>query len=346
MVARSRSLRRRVRTSLDEIICKNMRTIIIGTGVGIRTHLPALAGKVNDSDICLVSRNVVEARAKLDRTLGLFVSDLAYAIEKWEPELVIVGSPPWCHASHAESLKSCSARILFEKPVGVDFDQCKSISSTLSRADVFVNFQLRGLPIFGLIRNLVKDRLGHIHRMDVKEQSSAFCGSDPKDWYFDPTKGGGQRLSMATHLTDLILFLLSVDGQSDSVNVIFSDCPPPFHTFSAHYTVNGTGVEISSSSNQVGTRVLEIGVYGANGEVFFSFRNGVGRSSLHIKSSTPETVWEYDGDDKSLFRVAMPYYLDKVITSDLAMSKSQGLATLQDALITHELLTKFQTTNK
>lgn len=321
------------------------KCLICGTGVGVRTHLPALKNYIEDKNIGLITRRINSAKKVTKLSLGYYDNDISKALEVWLPQIVIVGWPPELHEYVAKKLKDFDGIIIFEKPVGINFVQCEKIARILKNKKIVVNFQLRGLPIIKKIKSIIKEgRLGHIYNVHIVERSSTYIDTIDKKWYFNSKKGGGQEFSMLTHLIDLTQFVLpSRRIKSLSKNSIGSSKITP-HTSAISFEFGTTLVQISTSSYAFGSRYISLEILGEKGKILLSFSDGVGKCEL-LSNKTRKTLWAFENKEKSLFRVAMPYYLKDILNNfgiipdkTDPIKREQNIATFKNVKSVHQTL--------
>lgn len=328
---------------------KGLHALIVGTGVGIRTYLPAFTRTFGLQNLGFVSRDPTRVFDAIRIRPAYCESEISKAISEWQPELVAVGVPTFAHLAFADSLSSYDKTVLFEKPVGKNISECKLIARSLHPSRTFVNFQLRGLPVFRRMKLILEaGSLSEILVVSVIERSDAFLHANSREWYFKTSQGGGQRRAMLSHLTDLVLFLLSSGEPVAHVeNVIVSPLQIEReleHSATCCFEANGAFVNVSSSAAAFGERSLSIEIIACGGRLLFDFVNGQGRLRLFDKNGE-HILWSHHGNETSLFRLAFPYYLKSIrnVIDDASKAKPSSsvescLATLDDAIMIQEIL--------
>lgn len=107
-------------------------------------------------------------------------------------DIIYLASPNSLHRSHAELAIAAGKHVLIEKPIGVDADDARAISTAARAAGVFVMEAMwsRYLPQTDVIRQLQDaGELGDI--MLVTADFGADFGSDHRAAVFRPELGGG-----------------------------------------------------------------------------------------------------------------------------------------------------------
>lgn len=337
-----------------------MRVVIVGTGVGIRTHLAGIQTLSSDgmSVVGVVGSSPDRARELLFE--GGYDPNLA---TEWsgnlmrQADLICLTTPLDARADYLTDLIDFDGVILLEKPVANTANEIMALREFqyISRArDVLVNFQLRGLGVFVHARELVQSGvLGRIHEISLFERTSALRRRTIPRWMTSPDFGGGQRLAMGSHLVDLGVFLSGEEYSSFHTESIHAgtvrgewlDCVELDHAvsdeaFDCVLASVGPRISVRSNSVSVGPRCLEFRVEGTEGVCEFTYREGVGRLDVFSAGQSPTSIWvaadgtcsstKVTGLDGSVFRVAYPRYLEMLdpllgYRADLVASLDDGL---------------------
>ncbi len=321
---------------------QNIKALVIGTGVGLRTHIPSLLNFIDSRQIGILTRDIDVTNLKTNSTFGFYSSNIYESLSLWKPNLIFLGVPPYKQLEYAKELINTNAIIVFEKPVGKNFMECLNISKILYRNKTIINFQLRGLEIFQHLKNLIINDIGETVFIQIDERSSAFNDKDPS-WYFNLELGGGQKLSMLTHLVDLVLYFLNLN----SINEIIWSKPHNNkflkHSCTLNMKFNATEIFLTTSSISYGPRSFNIEIIGTKGRILFEFKDGIGKC-LYYGERTVSIIWEHQGEEKSLFRIAMKNYLKQILEihfTNLSNKKNiepSSLASLNNILNVHTIL--------
>lgn len=321
----------------------NPKALIIGTGVGLRTHYASLSKYLPDESIGLISRNISNAKKVTKNSFGFYSSNLESAILEWRPDLIFVGIPTYLHLEIANQLKKTSAIIVFEKPVGINYNEAKLISSVLNSSKTIVNFQLRGLPVFQEIQKIIQTELGKLAMIQITERSSAFI-NPVKNWHFEEIKGGGQCLSMMPHLIDLSRFLL---GSAKNTFVYNNTSTKKLkHTCAMQFFDGDIIVNLNSSSLDYGPRKFAIEIIGTKGNITFIFEGGKGYCKS-ITNKETKIICDFQDTEQSIFKIAMNSYMESIISQikgkhTIAQTniRSPILACLKDAVEAQKIIYK------
>lgn len=211
---------------------KNLVKIgIIGTGVGIRTHLKGF----REVEGCEVTAIVGSRKERSEEFANKYdiptaCADYMELCDRDDIDLVCVCSPNKYHYETVKYALSKGKNIICEKPVSHISEEVHKLALIPQRPDTFmyIDHQLRFNPYMRKIRDIVrKNLLGHIYIVRINQVGLGFSDNNlPWSWSFDGNEGGGVRLAMASHFNDLIQFwfdsrkVLSVSG---NLNPIFKE---------------------------------------------------------------------------------------------------------------------------
>lgn len=105
------------------------------------------------------------------------------------------------------------AKVLLEKPMGINLEQSKIISKLKNSQNLSIGFIYRFMPGIVKIKEIIDS--GEIGDL-ISVRFSIGHGGKPADrdnWKFDPIQaGGGALLDPGIHILDLINFLLNVNS--------------------------------------------------------------------------------------------------------------------------------------
>jgi predicted dehydrogenase len=183
---------------------------VIGAGgIAYRKTIP---GMLKAKNIDLVSVMDVENAGKIAEEFGLpksFDSEKAF-FEQPETQGVYIATPVHLHLKHIKLAAEQGKHILCEKPLAKNYMETKQAVEICKKNSVFLQegYMMKFHGAHKKIKELMqKGQLGKITY--VRAQLSAWFPPMKGVWRQDPDKGGGGALiDMATHLYDLIEYLL------------------------------------------------------------------------------------------------------------------------------------------
>jgi predicted dehydrogenase len=210
---------------------KEVKIGIIGTGVGIRTHLKGFRGIEGCKVLAITGSSKARSEEFAEKyDIPLACADYKELCDLEEIDLVCVCSP---NKYHFETVKYAMAKgknVICEKPVSHITEEVNRLSliPTKTGTFVYVDHQLRFNPYMRKIKEIIQnDTLGHIYLVRINQVGLGFSDNAlPWSWSFDGTEGGGVRLAMASHFNDLIQFWFNsrrVMAVTGNLNPIFKE---------------------------------------------------------------------------------------------------------------------------
>jgi predicted dehydrogenase len=345
------------------------RVGIIGTGVGLRTHAAGFHALGNVEIVGVVGRSIDRARMLLndirgDKALACSLDELLMR----RPDLVCLTTPPQERQSYITKLADANVRLLVEKPVAVSGKMAQILYETyiLDYPPVYVNFQLRGLPAFQAIANMIREgEFGHVYSIQLRERTSALRRSQIAAWQERQSTGGGQRLAMGCHLLDLGVYLVGASYEQATTEEEFGNMDTPRgswlkadadvddtadEVFRATLKAKGCWIDLFTTAIGTGPRVVQVDIEGTEGMASFAFRDGTGALEIYstigaVRRFTLMTDGELGRADgtlptmnPSLFRVAFPNYAREIVDTINRESIGQNLASLEDGIANAKVL--------
>ena len=130
-----------------------------------------------------------------------------------EINAVYVATPPGSHAEYAIKALKAGKPVYIEKPMALNYDECKEINKTAQKykLPVFVAYYRRTLPGFLKIKELIdKGEIGRVRFVQI--QLFKYLSSEEKvgnlPWRVMPEiSGGGHFFDLASHQLDYLDFL-------------------------------------------------------------------------------------------------------------------------------------------
>jgi predicted dehydrogenase len=263
-----------------------IRVGIIGTGVGLRTHLPNFR-ELDDVDVVAVAGSSADRTRSVANSHGIkYALDARALCELPEIDLVCVTSPNPYHRVHAEEALIAGKHVLCEKPLAMDMrETCELIALAASRPTQLslINHQLRFNPYLKKVKDMIADgAIGRPYYIRVHQQSTAFADRQaPWNWNFDSQQGGGVRLAMGSHQIDLVHYWLgetaiAVQGAMDPVvhqrrlvdDTVTDVKASGFFSASLEFE-SGINVHLFATAASCGQSRFDFSLYGEEGELHF-----------------------------------------------------------------------------
>lgn len=342
---------------------KHMRIGIIGTGVGLRTHLPAFQRLDGVEVVALAGSSGVRAKQFAERAkIGRWVEDFRELCAMPDVDLVCVTSPNPFHREQVLDALAHGKHVLCEKPLAMSVAEARDLTAAArTRSDclTLLNHQLRFNPYIQRVRSLLADgAIGQPYFVRVHQQSTGFSDrSAVWNWSFDRTMGGGVRIAMGSHLLDLLTFwfgrrVVSVYG---AVDVVVPDRVGPAGEprkadadafFSASVALEGgIDAQLSATAASCGMAQFDFSVYGDAGELHFDLAGklvGAFLSSRGKVEAIPVAgVTDEERSNKvSIFSGSFVYFAPRIReaieTGD--MGAVREAARFEDGLVVHQVL--------
>lgn len=227
-----------------------IRAGIIGSGGISRVHLEILKkhSDVVVAAICDIDRSAAEQKA--EQFGGNVYEDFEVMLEKADLDAVWLCTPPHIRRGPLFACADRNIPVFCEKPVAFQIDEAKTIASGLKKrqAKVQVGYPFRALPIVQKIKSLIEsDRIWAI-------QSTYLCNVSISmalaPWFYIKEKSGGAIVDQATHMLDLIRYLI---GEVSGISGLASN---PVKQKQKDYTIDEViGFAFACDSGATGTHI-------------------------------------------------------------------------------------------
>ena len=331
---------------------------IIGTGVGIRTHLKGFRNFPDDVIVYAISGSNLERSKEFAKEYNIPVAcaDYKELCDISDIDLVCITAPNKFHMDMLKYAVSKHKNIVCEKPMVNTYYEALEIENIVKDYDklLIINHQLRFNPYIKEIKKLINnDTLGKIYNVYINQQGTGFANINaPLNWSFSDKEFGGVRLAMASHLTDLIEYWFS---EKDIISVMASMNPITKERFNnsifASTTCNAfirlkdeLTVEYAiNAGSYMGSR-FDIKIFGDKGELTFSLddklrlylRSRVGE----VENINPEGVYQDELENKvsifsGSFRYLVPMLIECIKNND---NKISGAASPSDSIYCLKIL--------
>jgi len=310
---------------------------IIGTGVGIRTHLSGFRLHEDVAEVIAICGSSHERSREFASKHNVPIACANYKelCDLDEVDLVCVTSPNRYHLEDTKYAISKDKHIICEKPLSDNTDEVNELVKTVSEYDkiAVVDHQLRFNPYVRKIKQMITEgSLGDVYQVTLHQTGSGFVNPNALwSWSFDGSQGGGVRLAMASHFNDLIQFwfgdrkIVNVTGYMNPVTKVRNDKDgvPKDVTAStictAHIVLSDElNVQYSiNAGSYIGSR-FDVSVFGTKGELTFSLQNKLAfydREKVGVKQPVlVEGVFSDEAENKiSIFSGSFRYFAPIVI---------------------------------
>jgi predicted dehydrogenase len=333
---------------------------LIGTGVALRTHLPAFRRTGLAEVIGLVgsSRERGE-RFAAEHGIARVYENFQELCEDQSLDLVVVAGPNDRHYPEIEYALECGKHVLAEKPLAMTLGEVEELVRLAGKTDrlALINHQLRFSPYMQAIRASIRSGdLGRLYFIRFHFQGGSADPARPFSWHFDQAQGGGVRLAMGSHLCDLLRFwlgktrVLNVHGRMDAVVPERRDPAGvfrPVHTagfYTAHLSLEGNLEVQMSDTMAFGESEFTIVLYGTRGELVFDARRGLwsaheGRGGL-FPVPVDEQALKQTRAEGSIFRKSFDLFAQAIVAAIRTGDESHVVdaARFADAVPTQRVL--------
>jgi len=340
-----------------------IRIGIIGTGVGVRTHLHGFRLFDGAEVVAICGSSLCRSQEFATKyKIPIACADYKELCDNPEIDFVCITSPNRFHYESTKYAISRNKHLICEKPLSDKLEEINSLidcSENYSKIAV-VSHQLRFNPYIIKIKEMIDyGDLGEIYSVRFNQQGSSFANADaPWYWSFDGNEGGGVRLAMASHLTDLIQFwfenprILNINGYLNPVTKKRIDSTGRVREVTASTVCtaninfeNELNVMYSINAGSYMDYRFDINIFGTKGELTFSLQDKIikySRAKIGEKQIVSvDGVYPDEAENKvsifsSSFRYFAPLIIKSIRTNDF--SSIAHAASFKDAQYNYETL--------
>ena len=313
-----------------------VRIGIIGTGVGIRTHYNGFL-RCDDAEVVAICGSSLARSEEFAKKYNIPIAYANYRelCDDNNIDLVCITSPNIFHFDAVKYAIERKKHFICEKPVShitSEVDEMAELTEEYDRIAV-VDHQLRYNPYMQKIKEIISQgELGNIYHVRLSQQGTGFAKYDASwTWSFDGKLGGGVRLAMASHFTDLFQFwfgnkqLINVSGYLNPVTKERLDNNGANRQVDASTICsaqllfeNELCVQYYINAGSYKGSRFDVDIFGDKGEVRFSLDNKLKlykRDNIGEAYSVPvEGVFEDEINNKvSIFSGSFRYFAPKII---------------------------------
>lgn len=341
---------------------EKVRVGIVGTGVGIRTHLPGFRRVGNAEVIAIAGSSLARSQEFAEKyNVPRACANYRELCDMADVDLVCITAPNRYHFEMVKYALSKMKHIICEKPVSEDKKEIAKLELLVRDYPrlVVVDHQLRYNPYMTMIKTILREGgIGIPYLVRINQEGVGFSKIDAKwTWSFDGQQGGGVRLAMASHFNDLIQYwfgnrlVLAVSGNLNPVfkNRIDNEGVPREVTAS---TICSAKIDLADELSVMYTInagayrkfIFEIDIYGDNGQLHFDLDNKLSiyrRSAIGMEEKVDVGgVFEDERMNKvSLFSGSFRYFAPMIVAAVLGNQEAiKRSARINDAIYNCDLL--------
>ena len=183
--------------------------IVVGTGFGVRVHVPALraAGFTVDALVGRDEERTARRAARMDVPRGM--NDLDAALALPGVEAVTIATPPNTHAEIAIAAARAGKHVLCEKPFSMDATDAAAMldAATVAGVTHLVGHEFRWAPERALtMRAIAEGAIGEPRLVSLVSYVPLVADPEARTppWWFDPGSGGGWLGASGSHIVDMV----------------------------------------------------------------------------------------------------------------------------------------------
>ncbi|MER7004820.1 Gfo/Idh/MocA family oxidoreductase [Dactylosporangium sp. NPDC000555] len=183
------------------------RAIVVGTGFGLRVHVPAL--RAAGFEVAGLVGQDAERTARRAQRVGVAAGfdSLATALDATGAEVVTIATPPDTHAELAGLAIAAGRHVICEKPLALSVEQAEAMTKAADAAGLvaLVGTEFRWDPAVEAVRDAIASgRVGRPHTATIVRSYPILAAAEAgtPGWWFDPARGGGWLRANGTHLLD------------------------------------------------------------------------------------------------------------------------------------------------
>ena len=187
----------------------SLDVLVVGGGSIGERHLRCF----QQTDLCqmAICETLDERRGRLVEEYDVegYASVQDAVQQKWD--LVVIATPAHLHIDHALALSGTTKAVLIEKPLSTSLDQVEELQEGLNELKTGVAYVYRAHPAFKAVKEIIEDgRYGPVQEITIVsgQHFPTFRPAYREIYYTDRTTGGGAVQDAATHLFNLVSYLV------------------------------------------------------------------------------------------------------------------------------------------
>lgn len=302
---------------------KKVRIGIIGTGVGIRTHLNGFR-LFEAAEVLAICGSSLERSREFAQKFSIPIACASYEdlCDNADIDLVCITSPNRFHYDAVKYAISKGKHIVCEKPLSDNVEEVRALINAAKKYPkiAVIDHQLRFNPYIRKIKEMITNGdLGDVISVKLNQQGTGFANPIANwTWSFDGEQGGGVRLAMASHFNDLIQFwfdkrkIISINGYMNPVTKKRTDLKGVVRDVTAS-TICTAHIDLEDELNvqyfinagsYVGSR-FDISIFGSKGELTYTLQDKISFYSRDNIGTRQEILVEGVYEDEQLNKVSI-----------------------------------------
>jgi predicted dehydrogenase len=180
---------------------------IVGSGFGVRAHLPAFNAHPRFEVVAIASPNRAAQIAK-DRGVPSAFSSCEEMLRGAELDVVSVSAPPFTHYNDVMASLAANKHVICEKPFALNLAQAQEMLAASKAAGTAcaVMHEFRWVPPRIAIKELIENNhLRPLREIEIAQLSTNLRASEngrERGWWFERERGGGMAGAALSHVID------------------------------------------------------------------------------------------------------------------------------------------------
>jgi len=179
---------------------------IVGSGFGVRAHLPAFTAHPEFEVVALASPHNA-ARIAQERNIPHAFTNCEEMLKGCEVDVVSVAAPPFTHLASVLASLAAGKHVICEKPFALNVAQAEEMLAAAQRAGTAtaVMHEFRWVPQRLAVKELIaNDHLSPLREIEITQLSNRLRADveRQRSWWFDRARGGGMAGALLSHLID------------------------------------------------------------------------------------------------------------------------------------------------
>ena len=341
---------------------KKINVVIVGTGFGELTHLPAYLNSKYSNVLGIYGRNKKKLKliSKKYKNIKIYNS-INKILEDENIDLVSLALPPFLNFEIIKKLIKYNKNIFCEKPFTLNFSQSEILQKKLKQKNLVgtVGYQMRFDPLRRTVKNFIlSEELGEIYHVNLSyDFSSFFSALKNSSWINKISLGGGVLNSMGSHQLDLLVWWLGkINSISFGQKFITSNSSRKIILNNSDNITkglinfqNGSFANFSVSNSSIGWRNSKIEIYGSKAALFI---NGEKEMTLQ-RNTTAYHSYRFDNEllsegwvGGSIWRAAFFRQIEALSLKIINSKNNFHGSTFEEASYIRKIMDAIQSQNK